>query len=55
VQGKKFRYKTLEKILLENCTKPFAEQKNILSTTMDNWMGKEHEQLDDILVIGVKV
>lgn len=54
-QGKKFRYKALENILLENCKKPFSEQKNILSLTMDKWMGKNYDQLDDILVIGVKV
>ncbi len=54
-QGKKFRYKALEKMLLDNCNKPLSEQKNILAETMNNWMEKKHEQLDDILVIGVKV
>jgi len=54
-KGKKFRYKSLEKILLENCNKPLTEQKTILSDSMNNWMGQKHEQLDDILVIGVKI
>jgi phosphoserine phosphatase RsbU/P len=54
-QGKKFRYRPLEKMLTDNYKKPFDEQKNILAKTMEDWMGTQHEQLDDILVIGVKV
>jgi phosphoserine phosphatase RsbU/P len=54
-QGKKFRYKSLRTILLDNCNKSMAEQKTILSDSMNSWMGKKYEQLDDILVIGVKV
>lgn len=55
VQGKKFRYKSLKKILTENWQKPMQEQKKILSSSMDEWMGGKHQQLDDILVIGVKI
>ncbi len=52
--GKKFRYKTLENLLLENCNKPFDEQKELLNSAIENWKG-ELDQVDDILVIGVKV
>ncbi len=55
VKGKKFRSKELRTILLDNCNKPMSEQKNILSDSMNSWMGQKYEQLDDILVIGVKV
>jgi sigma-B regulation protein RsbU (phosphoserine phosphatase) len=54
-QGKKFRYKALKKILQDNCNRPLSEQKTILADNMNSWMGKKHEQLDDILVIGVKI
>jgi len=54
-QGKKFRYKSFKKILTDNWQKPMSEQKNVLSSTMDEWMGSKHQQLDDILVIGVKI
>jgi len=52
--GKKFRYKPLEMLFIQNCDLPFTEQKNILNQTIEDWRG-ELEQVDDILVIGVKV
>lgn len=52
--GKKFRYKQFEELLLKNAQLPFAEQKQILKTTIDRWRGAL-EQVDDILVIGVKI
>ncbi|MGZ3904665.1 MAG: PP2C family protein-serine/threonine phosphatase [Bacteroidia bacterium] len=52
-KGKKFKYKQLEQILL-NSVSDFKGQKNILSGNFDNWKG-ELEQVDDILLVGVKV
>lgn len=52
--GKKFRYKQFEELLLKNASLPFGEQKHILKTTIDTWRGAL-EQVDDILVIGVKI
>ena len=52
--GKKFRYKTLEMLLIQNCELPFAKQKELLNTAIIDWMG-ELDQVDDILVIGVKI
>ena len=31
------------------------EQKDILNNTLTKWMGDTNEQLDDIVVIGLKV
>ncbi len=52
--GKKFRYKTLEMLLIQNCELPFSKQKDLLNTAIIDWMG-ELDQVDDILVIGVKI
>jgi ligand-binding sensor domain-containing protein/serine phosphatase RsbU (regulator of sigma subunit) len=53
-KGKKFKYKQLEELLLSVCNKPFAEQKEQLEKTIEEWRG-ELEQVDDILVIGIKI
>jgi serine phosphatase RsbU (regulator of sigma subunit) len=53
-KGKKFKYKQLQDLLLKNCSKSMEEQKQLLSTTIENWMGNL-EQVDDILVIGIKI
>jgi phosphoserine phosphatase RsbU/P len=53
-KGKKFRYKALEEMLTQNSDLPFTEQRDILNKTIEDWMGKL-EQVDDILVIGVKI
>jgi len=53
-KGKKFRYKQFQEILLNNSHLNFTAQKNILNTTVDQWRGNL-EQIDDILVIGVKI
>ena len=53
-KGKKFRYKQFEETLLKNVNDTFSVQKNKLSTAIENWKG-DLEQVDDILVIGVKI
>jgi serine phosphatase RsbU (regulator of sigma subunit)/TPR repeat protein len=52
--GKKFKYKQFQELLLEIHQKPMMEQKDILSRTMKDWIGEE-EQIDDILVIGIRI
>ncbi|MEO1653259.1 MAG: hypothetical protein AAFU64_06920 [Bacteroidota bacterium] len=48
--------KRLRNLLLEIHTRPLAEQQEILNQTIQNWMREGGEkQIDDILVIGVKV
>jgi len=52
-KGKKFKYKNLNELLLNNCQKPLAEQKEILDRTFEKWKG-ELEQIDDVCVIGLR-
>mgnify|MGYP000851918183 CR=1 FL=1 len=51
-KGKKFRYKQFESMLLQNSHLSGNQQKAILHSTIDQWRGS-HEQVDDILVIGI--
>ncbi len=53
-KGKKFKYKQLEALLLNNSHLSMAEQKNKLEETFENWKG-DLEQVDDILIIGIRV
>lgn len=53
-KGKKLKSKKLQQILVEIAEKTAVEQKTILSTTIENWKGNL-EQVDDILVVGIKV
>lgn len=52
--GKKFRYKQFEELLLQYSQNNFAAQKSYLHSAMQNWMG-ELDQVDDILVVGIKI
>jgi serine phosphatase RsbU (regulator of sigma subunit)/Tfp pilus assembly protein PilF len=54
VSGKKFMYKNFRKLLLEIHSLPVNQQKQKLSETLKNWIGTL-EQVDDVLVIGVRV
>jgi len=54
-RGKKFMSSRLKKLILSLQDIPMLEQKNMLDTTLENWMGVKYEQIDDVLVIGVKV
>jgi serine phosphatase RsbU (regulator of sigma subunit) len=53
-QRRKFMVTRFRSLLFEIHDKPMAEQERILAETLDDWMG-EYAQLDDILVIGVKL
>ncbi len=53
-KGKKFKYKNLKKIVLENKNKTMLEQKEIISKELKEWKGNI-EQVDDILIIGIKI
>jgi serine phosphatase RsbU (regulator of sigma subunit) len=53
--GRKFMIKNLRQLFLEIHSKPVQEQRQILKDTITNWMGERHKQIDDILVIGVKL
>ncbi len=53
-EGKKFRYKQFEQLLLQNSHLPFLKQKQILQQNLQQWRGSL-DQVDDVLVIGLKV
>lgn len=52
--GKKFKPKQFKETLLQIQDKPMKEQKVILEKNIEQWRGSL-EQIDDILVIGVRV
>lgn len=52
--GKKFMTKRFKDLLLEIYTKPMTEQREILWNTILEWRG-DIEQIDDIIVIGIKI
>jgi serine phosphatase RsbU (regulator of sigma subunit) len=53
-KGKKFKYKQLEEVLVANAHLPMEQQKERLGATFNAWKG-ELEQIDDVLVIGIRV
>jgi serine phosphatase RsbU (regulator of sigma subunit) len=53
-KNKKFMRKNFKQMLLDVVHLPMAEQKWRIIETLDQWMG-DQEQIDDILVIGVRV
>jgi serine phosphatase RsbU (regulator of sigma subunit) len=53
-KGKKYMYKPFQNLLLRNHDKPMEQQREILDTTFVSWVG-EREQVDDVLVIGMKL
>jgi len=53
-KAKKFMSKKFKELLLSIYQKPMKEQRDILDTTIEDWKGNV-EQIDDILVIGIRV
>ncbi|PJA09318.1 MAG: hypothetical protein COX70_01955 [Flavobacteriales bacterium CG_4_10_14_0_2_um_filter_32_8] len=53
-KGKKFKAKAFIELLLSIQNKTMEEQKNSLEMNFESWRG-ELEQVDDILVVGVKI
>jgi tetratricopeptide (TPR) repeat protein len=53
-KGKKFKYKQMESILQANVDLPMVEQKRVLEKTLLAWK-EGYEQVDDVLVIGIKI
>lgn len=50
----KYKRTPFKELLEENQEKSMAEQKKILENSFDEWKG-EFEQIDDVLVIGIKI
>ena len=52
--GKKFKSKSLKKLLLENAHFSMEDQKKVLENTLNQWMGLI-AQVDDICVMGLRI
>ncbi len=52
--GKKFMSKKLRELLAKNANLPMDEQKTILESTFNSWVG-DLEQIDDVTLIGIRV
>ncbi|MEL6534768.1 MAG: tetratricopeptide repeat protein [Bacteroidota bacterium] len=53
-KNKKFRPAAFRELLIESFSENSFQQKTLLDRTFDDWKGNE-EQLDDILVVGIKL
>jgi len=53
-EGSKFKTKRLKQLLARIQDESMADQKKILHSSIDDWRG-DYEQLDDILLIGVRI
>ncbi len=51
---KKYKYGKFRRFLLKIHREPMSRQKDLIATELDKWMG-EHEQIDDVLVMGVRI
>ncbi len=51
-RGKKFKYKQLEELLLENVTLSLNSQNEKLNSVFEQWQGNL-EQVDDVCIIGI--
>ena len=54
VNGKKFKTKQLQEVLISISNKPMATQKQKLDSTFDQWKG-DLEQVDDVCLIGIRI
>lgn len=52
--NKKFKASRVQELLLSICDKPMGEQHTLIRTAFNSWKGS-YEQVDDILVMGVRV
>lgn len=54
-QDKKYMRKRLKEFLFSIHQKPYPQQEHILAQELQDWMGTEHKQIDDILIVGFKL
>ena len=53
--GKKFKYRPFKEMLVDVSKKSMNKQQEHIEKVLEDWMGGVHEQIDDVLIIGVKV
>jgi serine phosphatase RsbU (regulator of sigma subunit) len=53
-KGKKFKYKQLQDLLVNNVQLPMVKQKELLEKTLAEWQGSL-EQTDDVCIVGIRI
>jgi serine phosphatase RsbU (regulator of sigma subunit) len=53
-EGTKYKKSNLKKLLTDIYYRPMAEQRNIIETELENWIGSG-SQIDDITIIGIRI
>jgi serine phosphatase RsbU (regulator of sigma subunit) len=53
-KGKKYKVGKFREFILSIQHSPITEQKELFETELKNWMG-DHEQVDDICIVGVRI
>ncbi|MBU8891249.1 MAG: SpoIIE family protein phosphatase [Bacteroidales bacterium] len=53
--GKKYRSRRFKHMLLEIHNKPLEIQKDLIDLNLKKWMGRKHEQVDDIMIFGFRL
>lgn len=54
-EGRKFMLKRLKELLLSIHEKPMDQQKILLEKTLNEWIGNDQKQVDDILMMGFNI
>jgi serine phosphatase RsbU (regulator of sigma subunit) len=54
-EGRKFMTKRFRELLFSVHHLPLSKQQYLLNQTLNEWMGANHKQIDDVLVIGVRL
>lgn len=56
-KGRKFLKKNFQRLLLHISKEklPMEEEEKILSIALHEWRGKKHKQIDDILILGLRI
>lgn len=53
-EGKKYLTKRFKNLIENIKTRPMKEQKDLIKKSLDDWKNNKYEQIDDILVIGIR-
>jgi len=54
-KGKKFMVRRVREFLNETKQLPIAEQSVQLTKTFDDWKGEKDEQIDDVMLLGIRL
>ena len=53
-EGKKYKYKPFKEFLISIQEKELKVQGELIQKEFEDWRG-EHEQIDDVIVMGIKI